>query len=223
MINTLNVHFGLLFLLHFQMCGPTNIHGVAIENLEISLNICPYYTATQQLSVRSQIRMLEMKELVNLHNLCIHHVMIPSDLNKLMAANGEETVKLDWLSISNQAKIPPFLVRCGKQPRQDNAGWVFAQVWKQMEPLLWSTPRLLAAHHNPLLVLGMVRDHRLGSGSRSEQTWRQHGGPRPPLTRTVDLGTVKETSPYPPPLGGWSAGCPAGLCVNTYNALAFPI
>jgi len=69
-----------------RISDPTNIRWVAIENPLISLIMCPYFSATQRISVWSQIWILEVKEVVKLHNLCIHHVMIRSELKYLIAA-----------------------------------------------------------------------------------------------------------------------------------------
>jgi len=52
-----------------QICDPTNIRSVAIENPLISFIMCPYFTATEWILVWLQIWMLEMKELVKQHNL----------------------------------------------------------------------------------------------------------------------------------------------------------
>jgi len=43
------------FTTNFQSCNPTNIRRVAIDNPRISLTICIYFTATQRISVWSQI------------------------------------------------------------------------------------------------------------------------------------------------------------------------
>jgi len=57
--------------------------------------------------------MQEVKELVKLHNLRIHHVMIRSELKYLIAAKAVGTVKLEPRSGSNPAKNPRFYVRSG--------------------------------------------------------------------------------------------------------------
>jgi hypothetical protein len=63
-----------------QICDPTNIRGVAIEIPWIALRIGPLFTATQRISVGSQIWMLEVKELVTLHNLHTNYVTVRSEL-----------------------------------------------------------------------------------------------------------------------------------------------
>jgi len=73
------------------------------------------------------------------------------------------------------------------------------------------------------VVLAMVLDRHFGSGSRSEPSRCQIGGPGCQSTRTVDSGTVPSTSPYPSEQGGLSAGCTVGPVVSTYNMLAFAI
>jgi len=79
----------------------------------ISLEIYPYLRATQLISVWSQIWMLEEKELVKLHHLRIHQVMIRSELKYFIAAKAIGTVKLVPRSGSNPAKHPQFYVRSG--------------------------------------------------------------------------------------------------------------
>ena len=69
-----------------QICDPSNILRVAIENPRISHQIWCYFTAIQRILVASQIWMREAKELVKLHNLCIDHVAIWSELKKLIVS-----------------------------------------------------------------------------------------------------------------------------------------
>jgi len=60
--------------------------------------------ATKRISVRSQIWMLEVKELVKLHMLHIHHVMIWSELYNFIAAYAVGTLKLEQWSSYNPAQ-----------------------------------------------------------------------------------------------------------------------
>jgi len=60
----------------FQICNPTNICWVAIENPRISVEICPYFTANQRILVGSQFWKREVKERLKLHNLHICHAVI---------------------------------------------------------------------------------------------------------------------------------------------------
>jgi len=99
------------FTSRFQICNPTNICWVAIENVLISFTICPYFTVTQRISVWSQIGMPKVKELIILQNLRIHHVMIRSELKCGFAAKSVETVKLELRSSSKPAKHPWFNVQ----------------------------------------------------------------------------------------------------------------
>jgi len=145
--------FSRSFTSRFQICNPTNIRGVAIENPSISLKLCPNFTAPQRISVRSQIWILELNELVKLHNLHIHHVLIRSELKDLIAAKEVGTVQLEPLSTSNPAKYPRFNVRSGWQPQQDKVGLLFGWVWIRMEPVIRSKPGLLAGYLDPLLTL----------------------------------------------------------------------
>jgi len=73
------------------------------------------------------------------------------------------------------------------------------------------------------LVLATVLDHHFGSGSGSEPNQCQIGGLGCKYTRTIHSGTVQQNTPYPSALGRYSAGCPVGPSVNTYNVLAFAV
>ena len=85
--------FSCSFTSRFQICDPTNIHWVAVENPRILLKIYAYFTATHQISVGSQIWKPEVKVRLKLHNLHIHHVMIWSELKYLIAAKNIGTAK----------------------------------------------------------------------------------------------------------------------------------
>ena len=104
------------FVSRNQIRDQTNVRGVTLENPPISGKMCPYFTATQRISVGSQIWMMEVKELVKLHNLHIHHLMIRSELKYLMAAKAVGMVMFEPRSGSNTAKNPRFFVRSGLQP-----------------------------------------------------------------------------------------------------------
>jgi hypothetical protein len=68
------------FTCRCQICDTTNTRCDAIEHLRISLYICPYFTAIQQISARSQIEKREMKERIELHNLHTDHITIQSEI-----------------------------------------------------------------------------------------------------------------------------------------------
>jgi len=74
------------FTSRFQICDPTNIHWVAIEIPLISPKMCLDFTATQRISVGSQICKREVKEWLVLYNLCTDHIMIRSELKYLIGA-----------------------------------------------------------------------------------------------------------------------------------------
>jgi len=57
--------------------------------------------------------MPEVKELVQLHNLHMYHVMIQSELKNLIAANAVGTAKLELWSGSATDKNPGLIVRSG--------------------------------------------------------------------------------------------------------------
>jgi hypothetical protein len=84
--------FSRSFTSRFQICDPTSICWVAIENPPISLKCSHYFTTIQRISVGLQIWMLEMKERPKLNNLRIDHVMIRSQLKYLIRAKVVGTV-----------------------------------------------------------------------------------------------------------------------------------
>jgi len=76
----------------FQTCDPTSICWVVIENPPISLIISHHFTTTQRISVGSQIWMQEVKERQKLHNIRTDHVVILSELDYMIGAEGVQSV-----------------------------------------------------------------------------------------------------------------------------------
>ena len=74
-----------------------------------------------------------------------------------------------------------------------------------------------------VVVLATVPDCRFGSGSGLEPNCRQIGGLGCQHTQTVNSCMVRSKSPNQSKLGGVSVDCPAGLSVDSYNALAFAV
>jgi len=105
--------FSPSFTSRIQICDRTNNGGGAIENPRNSLKNRLYFTATQRISVRSQIWMREVKEGLKLHNLHTGHVTIWSELIYLIGAKAVGTVYLKPRFGSNPAKYPRFYVRAG--------------------------------------------------------------------------------------------------------------
>ena len=107
-IVTWSVHrlcsFTSSFSSRVQICDPTNIRGVAIENPRISLRFGPFFTATQRISVGSQIWMPRVKELIILHNLRTDHVAVCSELTNLIGAKAVGTVNLEPNQTKPQVK-----------------------------------------------------------------------------------------------------------------------
>jgi len=97
--------------------------------------------------------MLEVKELIILHNLHTDHVTVQSELTYLIGAKAVGTVNLKPRSGSNPAKYPRFYVWAGQQPAKTKAGRAFGQVWNRTEPNRRSKPELLAGYPDPLLTL----------------------------------------------------------------------
>ena len=90
----------------FQKCDVTNIHLITIQNLRILLEISPHFTATQRISVRSQIWKRDVQERLILHNLLIYHVPIRLQLKYLFRAEAVGVRTLELSSGSNPAKNP---------------------------------------------------------------------------------------------------------------------
>ena len=104
------------FTSRFQICDPTNIRWVAIENPVISRKMCLYFTATQQISVGSQIWKLEVKEWLEMHNVRTDRVMIRSELKYLIGAKVAGTLKIEPWSVYNPAKTRGFRSGPGNNP-----------------------------------------------------------------------------------------------------------
>jgi len=68
----------------FPICDPTDIRWVAVKKGHIFSEICGYSIATQRILVGSHIWDWEVKEWVDLHNLCTDHIMIRSELKYLI-------------------------------------------------------------------------------------------------------------------------------------------
>jgi len=86
-------NFGQSFTYHFQICDPTSVRWVVIENQRISLRICHQFTSTQWISVILPIWLHKVKERQKLNNLHIDHIMIRSKLKYLIGAKAVGT----WL------------------------------------------------------------------------------------------------------------------------------
>lgn len=73
--------------------------------------------------------MLKVKELVELHNLLIHHVVIQLELKYVIAARAVVTIKLELRSGSNPAQTHHSMSSpYNNSPRQSASGF-----WKSME------------------------------------------------------------------------------------------
>jgi len=79
------------FTSSFQICDRTNIHWVAGENQQHSLNIVTYSTATHRISVGLQLWEREVIQQLKWHNLCLYHVMIQSELKYLIGGKNVAT------------------------------------------------------------------------------------------------------------------------------------
>ena len=104
------------FTSRFQICVPTNIRWVAIENPLISRKMGLYFTATQRITVGSQIWKREVKERLEMHNLRTDHLLIWSELKYLIGAKVVRTVKMELRSGYNPAKNRGFMSGPGNNP-----------------------------------------------------------------------------------------------------------
>ena len=105
--------FSPSFTSHIQICDRTNDRGGAIENTRNSLKNRLYFTATQRISVRSQIWMREVKGGLKLLILRTDHVTIRWKLTYLIGAKAVGTVYLEPRFGSNLARYPRLYVRAG--------------------------------------------------------------------------------------------------------------
>jgi hypothetical protein len=81
------------FTSSFQICDLTNTCWVAIENPLILCTMCHYFTATEPISVGSQIWKREVKERLERHNQYNDHVLLQSELKYWIGAKVAGTVK----------------------------------------------------------------------------------------------------------------------------------
>jgi len=96
------------FTSRLRICHVMKNHWVAIKNRRISAsNVC-FFSVIQQILVRSQIWQREVKELLKLLNLRIHHLMIWSELMYLITARVIRTVKWNRGPAPTGAKIRRF-------------------------------------------------------------------------------------------------------------------
>ena len=100
----------------FQFCDVAKIGWVAIENPLILRRISSYFTATQQLSVGSQIRKQEAKEWLELHNLRTHHVTTHWEFKYLIEPKVVGTATLETGSRSKHGKWQWVHFRTVSQP-----------------------------------------------------------------------------------------------------------
>jgi len=141
------------FTSRFQICHPTNIHWVPIQNPLFSLNVCPYITATQWISVRSQIWKREMKERLQLHNLHIDHVTIQAELHYFMPSKVVGTMKMEPRSSSNPPENCELMSSPGNNLALVTRFWLLRNSWSWRRPSGQFQPRLQPGYSEPLLTL----------------------------------------------------------------------
>jgi len=120
---------------------------------EFWLYLVLFFTATQPISVRLQIWMLEVKEFIIQHNLRTDHVTVQSELTYLIEAKAVGIVNMELLSGFNHAKYPRFFVRARSQSAKTKAGQIFGWVSNWIQLNHRSKPRPLAGYPHPLLIL----------------------------------------------------------------------
>ena len=137
-IATWSVHrlcsVGRSFTSQVQICNSTNIRWVAIRNPQFSRIISGYSTVIQRILVGLQIWNREVKEQLKLHNLCIDHVTIRSELGYLIWAQVLQ--KLDEPSNGTVVQFHPcqkptvlYLVQVATTPRHSRS-----VLWTCLEP-----------------------------------------------------------------------------------------
>jgi len=161
--------FSPSFTSRIWICNRTNNRGGAIDNPRYSLKNSLYFTATQRISVRSQIWMREMKEGPKLIILRTDHVTIRWKLIYWIRAKAVGTLYLEPRFGSNPAKYPRFYVRAWEQPAKTKAvrdfGWY--RYWTEQN--CRSKPGPLVGYPDPLLTL-----HRITQGSIVRIIWLVH-------------------------------------------------
>jgi len=145
--------FSRSFTSRIQISDLTNILGAALGNPQISLTVRPYFTATQRISVGSQVSMLEVKELIKLRNVRSQYVTIWSALKNFIAAKAVGTEELELWSGSNQATIPQFYYRTGSQPALGCWFRFICSVQPASGPPFRLQPRLKLCNPEPLLTV----------------------------------------------------------------------
>jgi len=94
-----------------------------------------------------------VKELVNLQDLRIDHVVIGLGFKNLTAAKDVGTVEWEPRFGANPIQTTRCYVRSGYQPCQEKVGQVIGPVYNQTEQIIWSKPGPLAGIPDPLLTL----------------------------------------------------------------------
>jgi len=82
------------FTSRVQICDLTNIRWVALENPVILRKISLYVTATQRISVGSEIWKWEVNKRLELHNVRTDHVVLQLELKYSIGAKVARTVKM---------------------------------------------------------------------------------------------------------------------------------
>jgi len=107
---------GRSFASRCQICDPTNVRWVTIETPLISRKLSLYCTATQWISVGSQIWKWEVTEILVLRNLRTAYVMIRSELKYLIGAKVAGTVIWDRGLGTTRPKNRGFMSSPGNSP-----------------------------------------------------------------------------------------------------------
>jgi len=110
------------FTLLFQICDPTSIDWVAIENPPVSVQFSHYFTTIQRISVRMQIWMQGVKERLKLNNLRSYHIMIRLKLKYLIEDKVVGTVKWNRGSVRTSPWTVWLPLFSGYQPGLDHPG-----------------------------------------------------------------------------------------------------
>jgi len=143
------------FTSRFQICNLTNIRWVVIENPQTGLEISRYITAILRILVGSQIWKPEVTEHIKLHNLCINHVTIWSELRYLIGAIVEGTARWNHGPVRVSLKTPRFMSGQGKKLALVTQVRFLGGSWPGPGPAVRFEPRLQPA--NPELLLPLEK------------------------------------------------------------------
>ena len=143
------------FTSRIQICDRTNICGGAVENPRNWLKNRLYFTATQRISVQSQIWMREVEDGLELHNVRTDHVTIRSELIYLIVVRITWSVKLNRGPGSSRTQTPGLMSGPGMKPAKTGRFRLLGGSWPGPGPSVQFQPGPKPGNPEPLLTLSM--------------------------------------------------------------------